>query len=674
MNPLKILIVEKERDAALLIQELEKAGCLSVCRRIDTLDEMSRLLAQERWDVIISEYRLPGYDSLDALQLIHDKGLDTPFIIVSGHSGEQAAVAAMKAGAGDYILKGNLKNMVSAIQREVRHTQVKRERLQSEAGLIAKDQEARRMHIRHLAMLNRMSQALSEAKDFDSLLKKALDGLMKALRFSAGALFLRDANNGEFSLASHQAISLEFAQSLNKITALYRQDAQKSGPLKHLLNHTLAISMRKLGLQSKNARYIITVPLKSVGKTIAIAMLPSRTKTIPTREEKQLLNTIGGQTGVAIENALLLQKMSQLSLTDELTRLYNRRHFYKVLEVEMSRARRYGRPLSLALLDIDSFKEINDKFGHINGDRVLKSLANTLIAYLRKTDVSFRYGGDEFAVILPETNAVKARDIIERIKVKWLHTPKTDVMLENPLGFSAGIIEYPRNAESQDSLLLLLDAALYCAKRSGGNRSTLVSEMGDISYATLTGLPSQVYALAATVDAKEAHGVGHSLRVARIAEMIGRKLSLSAEELADLRGASLLHDVGKIGIPDIILNKSDNLTPVEWEIVKKHSTEGAKIVSQIEKIANLAPLIRHHHEWYDGTGYPDGLKGPEIPLGSRIICVADAYDTMITPRSYKNMRSQNEALAELIRCAGTQFDPDIIKAVSSTSFFRSLDV
>jgi diguanylate cyclase (GGDEF)-like protein/putative nucleotidyltransferase with HDIG domain/PAS domain S-box-containing protein len=361
------------------------------------------------------------------------------------------------------------------------------------------------------------------------------------------------------------------------------------------------------------------------------------------------------------------QEMSQLSITDELTKIYNRRHFYKVLEIETDRARRYDRPLSLAILDVDRFKDYNDKFGHLSGDSILISLAGVMTSNLRKTDTSFRYGGDEFAIILPETDSNKAKVVIERMRLKWVRMPRSESLrLENSFGFSAGIVEFPKNAEAQDSLVFLADAALYCSKRSGGNRSTLVSEIGEIPHDMLaSSTVEQVNALAATVDAKEAHGYEHSKRVANIAETIGNNVGLSSDELADLRGACLLHDIGKIGISNAILNKSDRLTPSEWETIKKHSIEGEKIVSQIKKTSNLAPLIRHHHEWYDGSGYPDGLKGQEIPLVSRIICIADAYDTMITPRSYGNVMSGNEALIELEQCSGTQFDPEIIKDASS---------
>jgi diguanylate cyclase (GGDEF)-like protein len=168
-------------------------------------------------------------------------------------------------------------------------------------------------------------------------------------------------------------------------------------------------------------------------------------------------------------------------MTDELTKLYNRRHFYRVLEIEIARAQRYRRPLTLAILDVDKFKDCNDKFGHNSGDRVLRSLGGAMTSHLRKTDTSFRYGGDEFAVIMPETDSNKAKGFVDRLRLKWLHILRAEFLgLEDFLGLSAGIAEFPKDAAAQDSLVLLVDAALYCSKRSGGNRSTLVSEMGEL--------------------------------------------------------------------------------------------------------------------------------------------------------------------------------------------------
>ncbi len=162
------------------------------------------------------------------------------------------------------------------------------------------------------------------------------------------------------------------------------------------------------------------------------------------------------------------------------------------------------------------------------------------------------------------------------------------------------------------------------------------------------------------MEARDPTTYGHSENVAIISELIGKALGLSAKELSDLRAAALMHDVGKVGIPDFILVKPCKLTEDEWKLMKTHSAKGAEIVGCIEGLANLVPVIRHHHEWYDGTGYPDGLKGEAIPLGARIISIADAYDTMTSERPYSEAIPQESALDELRQCAGTQFDPHLV--------------
>ena len=364
------------------------------------------------------------------------------------------------------------------------------------------------------------------------------------------------------------------------------------------------------------------------------------------------------------ERKRMEEKLIELSITDDLTRLYNRRHFYQVLESERHRTLRYGRSFSLAMLDLDGFKVYNDRFGHTSGDAVLKSFANALQSTLRKTDTAFRYGGDEFTIIMPATDANRVKQIIERVRSKW--PPMLEAQftsLETPLGFSAGIVQFPKDAETADGLVFLADTSLYFAKREGGYRAVLVSDLSAIPLDVLTTATlDQVYALAATVDARDPFTYGHSGRVAEITQTIGKTIGLPERELADLYAASLLHDVGKVGIPDAILTKPDALTEEEWEIIRKHLAEWAKIAGYIKGLGPVVPVILHHHEWYDGTGYPDGLKGEEIPLGARIISVADAYDTMTTARTYRNVVSQQEALEELRRYAGTQFDPELVEA------------
>jgi putative nucleotidyltransferase with HDIG domain len=211
--------------------------------------------------------------------------------------------------------------------------------------------------------------------------------------------------------------------------------------------------------------------------------------------------------------------------------------------------------------------------------------------------------------------------------------------------------------------VFLSDTALYRSKREGGYKTTLVSDPEALASDALgRATLDQVYALAATVDAKDPYTYGHSKRVAAFSEMIGRAIGLSNDELTSLHAAGLLHDIGKVGVPDAVLTKPAKPTKDEWKLIRQHPTEGARIVSHVRELARLIPAIRHHHEWHDGTGYPDGLKGEAIPLGARIISIADAFDTMTTKRTYREVVSWGEALEELRRCSVTQFDPELVKA------------
>jgi diguanylate cyclase (GGDEF)-like protein/putative nucleotidyltransferase with HDIG domain len=378
-------------------------------------------------------------------------------------------------------------------------------------------------------------------------------------------------------------------------------------------------------------------------------------------EDLELLSAIANEISIGINNIMLLEKTREMSMTDELTGLYNRRYFFEMLDVEINRAGRTENPFSLVMLDLDGFKEYNDKYGHSNGDAVLETFSKILKSSIRKSDMAFRYGGDEFALILPSADAEKAKQIVQRARAKWQKaTLAQSRVFGGHVGFSTGIAEYPENAESADGLIFLADAALYQAKKNG-YEDKIVSELRTLSTDIMdVATQDQVYALAATVDARDPYTYGHSQRVAEIAMLIGKAVGLSAEDLDKLQAAALLHDIGKVGVPDAILTKMGKPTPEEWDVIKKHCAEGARIVSYVKELASLVPIILHHHEWYDGSGYPGGLKGMDIPSGARITTVADSYDTMVTKRPYREVILPSEACEELKRKSGTQFDPIIV--------------
>jgi diguanylate cyclase (GGDEF)-like protein/PAS domain S-box-containing protein/putative nucleotidyltransferase with HDIG domain len=530
-------------------------------------------------------------------------------------------------------------------------------------------------HAKREETLHTIATAVSQSPNLVELLDSALEEVLKVMGLELGAVFVVDETSPKLAVKayrgfSHEAITrvetIEFtAAEMERATAL----GQSTWHWDELLteDHLAPVigAIAGDGVQS-----CMSIPLRAKRALHGAMVIASRAACEFSPDDIELLDAIGNEIAVGIENARLLEKTRELSIADELTGLYNHRHFYEVLATEMDRTKRYSHSFSLVVLDLDGFKKYNDNFGHTNGDAILRSFAQTLKSTLRKSDTAFRYGGDEFTIILPATDVDKATRVVDRIRSKWSQVGKAqNIFLETPPGFSAGIAEFPGNAETADGLVFLADAALYRSKRQGGHKTTLVSDLGALTRDVMdTQTLDQIYALSATVEAKDPYTYGHSKGVAAISEMIGKALGLSREELANLHAAGLLHDIGKVGVSDTILTKPSKPTEDEWEVLRKHSAEGARIVDNVKELAPLVPMIRHHHEWYDGTGYPGGLKGEDIPIGARILSIADAYDTLTTQRTYRDVVSQAEALEELRRCSGTQFDPELVEA-----FCRAMD-
>ncbi len=521
-------------------------------------------------------------------------------------------------------------------------------------------EEALKQRNRELATLNKIAEAVSHPLGLNKVLRTALDNVLETMNFAGGSIWLVDPESSELRLVASKGARgmLTAGSALSKAV-----ETGESASTSYNGQSRPGRSKKAKVQDDDEGKSIVSVPLRSKGETLGVLGVVGMNAF--TLDDMRLLETVGDQIAVAVENAQLLDKLNELSITDELTGLFNRRHFYEVIESETDRTRRYGRSISLAMIDLDGFKKYNDKFGHASGDVILTDFAKVLHEVLRKSDTAFRYGGDEFIVILPATNAERAKEVIERISKRWLKQLAAQVPLADiQLGFSAGIAQFPENAETVDGLVFLSDTALYYAKRGGGQRVMLISDLGTSSLDVLSASTlDQVYALAATVDTKDPYTYGHSKRTAAIAESLGKAIGLGSDELSDLTAAAFLHDIGKVGIADIILTKPGKPKKEEWEAIKKHCAEGAKIVQHVKELVPLAPAILHHHEWYDGTGYPDGLKGEKIPLHARIISVADAYDTMTAKRPYRNAVSPEVALEELERCSGTQFDPQLIKAL-----------
>ncbi len=356
----------------------------------------------------------------------------------------------------------------------------------------------------------------------------------------------------------------------------------------------------------------------------------------------------------------------RLALTDPLTGLGNHRSFHERLQRELVAAEHAGTPVALCLFDLDDLKKINDQHGHPMGDAVLSQVASRL----RQGGEAFRLGGDEFAVLLPghgerEASAV-ARSIVERIAA--LRIEGIDEVT-----VSGGVATFPSHGAGRDELIRLADSALYWAKEDGKNRVRAYAAESFLranleQFADSPDRAARYRAaesLAQTIDARDAYNGRHSQRVGEYAARIARRLGADEPTIELIRLGGSLHDLGKLAIPEELLRKPTALSDAERLVLERHPQIGYRMLESLGVDA-VAECVLHHHERWDGTGYPNKLAGEQIPLAARIVFVADAYDAMTAARvaggGHGEPRSQEEALAELERCAGTQFDPRIVEA------------
>jgi two-component system, cell cycle response regulator len=366
------------------------------------------------------------------------------------------------------------------------------------------------------------------------------------------------------------------------------------------------------------------------------------------------------------------ERILALATTDLVTELPNHRALLAQLDQELARAQRYDRACSLLFLDLDHFKALNDGYGHTIGDAVLCEFADLVQAQLRGIDTVGRWGGEEFVAILPELQAEDALRLAEAVRT----TVATHIFCVGGgihLTCSVGLASYPIHAQECEGLLRIADQAMYGAKHFGRNQVRVANDPAVLVLFT-TSPPSEggreevalvgmAEALETLVEARDYSTGHHSHQVADLALQLALALGLPAAEAQMIALAGRLHDIGKVAVPDSVLLKPGVLTEEEWEVIRTHPVVGADVVSHIPTLRPLAPVIRAHHERWDGQGYPDHLAGETIPLGARILTVADAYQAMTMNRSYRQARAPAVALAELCHSAGAQFDPQVVEVL-----------
>lgn|GEM_PF-923315 len=520
-----------------------------------------------------------------------------------------------------------------------------------------------------LAVLNGVSKALSHCLTTDEVLRTGLELACEALGVDRGVLWLKRAAGVE--LAARRHVDAKMAGRLVElINACPENGGAPDLPTPTLVDGTTMPALDEMSAANIGAgSRLLTVPLISRDSVLGALglLLPSSMQC--DGGKLQLAEAIGSQLGVAIENAEQYDSARYLAERDSVTGLYNHRSLHSRLEQELNRAQRTMGVLSIVMMDLDGFKLFNDTYGHPSGDGVLRAVASLLCTTVRDFDIVGRYGGDEFMAILPDTRSHGAVDLSQRVRHALLERPYVAPDgVAIPLHLSFGIATYPTDGRQVNELIGRADGNLYSSKQRGGDRITTVETGGGPGNWHVSEMLGVLDALVTAVDNKDRYTRRHSDDVTTYALAVASRLALSDESLRVLRIAGMLHDVGKIGVPDRILRKPGRLTDDEMDVVKQHAllseiiVRSEIIVKAVPGLTEVMAAVGSHHERWEGTGYPRGLKGTDIPFLGRVLAVADAWSAMTTDRPYRKAMTSEAAREELVAGSGSQFDPDILSA------------
>lgn len=522
-----------------------------------------------------------------------------------------------------------------------------------------------------LSVINRSSAIITSSLDIQRIYDSFILELNKVVDVSWAAITLIEENEVRlFAISSKIGSAWQVGERLPiKGSSSEWVATHKKPIIESDLSAESLFPMDKYHLQ-QGIHSVVYMPLIAKEEVIGSLIVASSQPNAYTSKHINLLEQLAFQIAMPIQNARRYAEAEKLARIDGLSSLLNRRSLDEMLQSEIGRHFRYGGVFTIIVMDIDSFKAFNDNYGHLAGDRILRQLGNILKSSIRSADQAFRYGGDEFAVLLPQTRVEDAKKVAERIREQI----SSQVNVGNaPVTISLGIASWPANGLGGNEIIAAADTALYHAKRSGGNLSFSVSEASLLLFETVTEAAgtnnsetlSTIYSLAATVDSRDHYTGNHSRNVSKYAVALAEAINMSPIEVERLGTCALLHDIGKSGINDDILNKPGKLNEAERETMRTHSYLGAAIVSRVPSLAYCVPAILYHHERYDGTGYPKGLKDEQIPLVARILAITDAFAAMTSQRAYSTTLSVDDALEELNREADMQFDGNLVRVFTS---------
>jgi len=623
----KILAIDDNLDNLISLKALIKDAFSEVVVFMALTGQRGLELAEsENPDVILLDIIMPGMDGFKVCKKLkaNSELSEIPVVFVTAIKGDkESRIRALEYGAEAFLAKPIDESELTAqiramlkIRTANRQRRSENERLSALVAEKTKDLEiAFQQTLNLLEDLKKENQARKESEErFRLIFEQAPIGITVVESLTGKILQV----NQTYAEITGRSIA-EFS-AMDWLSITHPEDVQEGLDQMALLNagKTSGFTMMKRYLRPDGS--IVWINLK------VVSIQDSNLR----RSHLCMIEDI-------TERIKADQELRHISYHDQLTGLYNRRFFEEEFE-KLDTQRNL--PLSIIMCDINGLKLINDSFGHASGDELLKKTAEVIVKGCRAGDLIARLGGDEFVISLPATDAFETQQIINRIRDLASQVKVANSELSISLGY--GVKENQEQTISET----LENAENDMYRHKLFERSSMRSKTIDIIMNTLF-----------EKSHRESH---HSRRVSAICQAIADQMNLEKDDVGQIRIAGLVHDIGKIGVDEKILNKSGRLSDDEMNSIKKHPEIGWRILSSVNEFSELANSIIAHHEKWDGSGYPKGLKGKEIPLTARIITVADSYDAMTSERSYRKCLSKEETIAELKKCSGTQFDPEII--------------
>lgn len=646
-NPLRVLLVEdSEDDAQLLLRELKRGGYATEFERVETATAMEASLTQQAWDIIICDYSLPQFGAPQALTILKESGRDLPFIIVSGTIGEESAVNALKAGAHDFIVKGSMARLLPAIQRELKEASVRRERHQRE---------------RELEAIALVSAAMRAANTLDEMLPRLLDQTLELIGTESGSIWLYDPANSSVNLIMQRGGSEDPEASVNPGQEI-PELVVKSGEalISREFSSDTRVSQSRRNQVPKDIGGVC-VPLHSNENVIGALCINVRLPREITPGEVRILNALAEIGGNTIQRMRLHeQTVKQLQRLDTL----------RAIDLVISSTHDLQFMLNILISQIIKQLEVDALC------ILLKKPASSWLEfaagqgfYSRNIEASkARVGEGYTGQAVLEQQIVWVRNLRVEPEKFSHHSLLADEAFVSyfavPLigkGEVKGVMEiYHRSELNPDQEWLSFLETLGGQTAIAIENAVLFQDLQRSNVELAMAYDATIEGWSQALDLRDKDTEGHTLRVTEMALELARALGVEEEQLVHMRRGALLHDIGKMAVPDGILLKPDPLTDEEWAIMRQHPQLAYDWLVSIPFLRQALEIPYYHHEKWDGTGYPHGLKGELIPLAARIFAIVDVWDALTNDRPYRKAWPPAQAIEYIRAKSGDHFDPHIV--------------